>query len=171
MVLLDDGRRLVRANAAAAELLGRPAGDLAGLTVDDLTPDWLRPCLVEGWPEFLRDGSILQRRAVTLPDGSTAEVDYYATANVLPGRHLAVYIPQLSGNGRPGEAARTELTPREREVVQLLAAGLSGAMIAERLVISRETVRTHIRNAMEKTGARTRPHLIAIAIRHGLIRP
>jgi DNA-binding CsgD family transcriptional regulator len=49
--------------------------------------------------------------------------------------------------------------------------GLSGSTIAEQLVISPETARTHIRNAMEKRGARTRAHLIALAMRDGLIRP
>ena len=168
MVLLDDDRRVVRTNRAAAELLELPRERLVGLRVDDLTPDWLRQCLADGWPDFLRDGSIVQRRSITLLDGRTIDVDYYATANVLPGRHLAVCIPDIPDDGSH-EAA--ELTPREREVVELLAAGLSGASIAERLIISRETVRTHIRNAMEKRGARTRAHLIAIAVRNGLIRP
>lgn len=173
MVILDDERRIRRANRAAAALLELPRESLVGLRVDDLTPDWLRPCLEDGWPDFLRDGSIVQRRALTLSDGRTIEVDYCATANVLPGCHLAIYASE------PGQVERAEevvpgdgvpLTPRELEVVELLAMGLSGARIAERLVISPETVRTHVRNAMEKRGARTRAHLIAIAMRDGLIR-
>ena len=61
-----------------------------------------------------------------------------------------------------GERPRTRrgrtgpLSNREREVFALLADGLSGAQIAERLVISPETVRTHIRNGMAKLGASTR---------------
>lgn len=173
MVVLDDQRRLRWVNGAATALLELPREHLLGLRVDDLTPEWLRPCLEEGWPVFLRDGSIVQRRTLTLRNGSTIEVDYCATANVLPGHHLAIYMehdhraPRASGDG----AARAPLTPRELEVVQLLAMGLSGSTIAEQLVISPETVRTHIRNAMEKRGARTRAHLIALAMRDGLIRP
>ncbi|MEO8092133.1 MAG: LuxR C-terminal-related transcriptional regulator [bacterium] len=61
------------------------------------------------------------------------------------------------------------LSKREREVFELLADGLSGAEIAERLVLSPETVRTHIRNAMAKLGASTRSHAVAIALRRGEI--
>jgi len=57
------------------------------------------------------------------------------------------------------------LSNREREVVELLAEGLSGAEIAERLVLSPETVRTHIRNAMAKLGASTRSQAVAVALR------
>jgi DNA-binding NarL/FixJ family response regulator len=66
---------------------------------------------------------------------------------------------------RPPADAR--LSPREREVVQLLANGFTGAEIAEQLVLSPDTVRTHIRNAMERCRAQTRSHLIAIALRDG----
>lgn len=162
MVVLDDERRVVRANRAASRLLRATPDALEGVRIDDFTPAPQRDCLADGWPDFLRAGSIVQRRAIALPGGHVVDIDYYATANVLPGRHLAVCIPDGDAGG--------ELTPREREVVELLATGLSGARIAEQLVISRETVRTHVRNAMEKLGARTRPHLIAIALRDGLIR-
>jgi DNA-binding CsgD family transcriptional regulator len=60
--------------------------------------------------------------------------------------------------------ARHELTRREREVVSLLAEGLNGREIAETLFLSPETVRTHVRNAMDRVGARTRAHLIAVAL-------
>jgi GAF domain-containing protein len=51
----------------------------------------------------------------------------------------------------------------------MLAEGLSGAAIAERLVLSPETVRTHVRNAMDKLGASTRSQAVAIALEHGQI--
>ena len=59
--------------------------------------------------------------------------------------------------------ART-LSPREREVLGLLARGLTGEQIAERLVLSPETVRTHIRNAREKLGASTRVEAVTMAL-------
>ena len=61
------------------------------------------------------------------------------------------------------------LSTREREILGLLAGGVSGAQIAESLVLSPETVRTHIRNAMIHMGAHTRAQLIALAIGRGLI--
>lgn len=69
----------------------------------------------------------------------------------------------------PTQNRSISLTPREREITALLAEGLDGREIAERLVLSPETVRTHIRNAMERAGAHTRAHLIAIAVREQLI--
>ena len=61
------------------------------------------------------------------------------------------------------------LSPREREVLDQLAQGRTGEAIAERLDLSPETVRTHVRNAMDKLEAHTRVHAIAIALRQGEI--
>jgi DNA-binding NarL/FixJ family response regulator len=63
------------------------------------------------------------------------------------------------------------LSKREREIMDLLAQGLTGEAVAERLVLSSETVKTHIRNAMAKLEASTRVHAIAIALREGYISP
>lgn len=57
------------------------------------------------------------------------------------------------------------LSAREREVIDLLANGLNGEEIAEQLVLSPETIKTHIRNAMRRMGAKTRVHAVAMAIR------
>ena len=59
------------------------------------------------------------------------------------------------------------LTVREREVLGRLAEGRSIEEIAEELVLSVETVRTHVRNAMGKLGTRTRAHAIVVALRRG----
>ncbi len=61
------------------------------------------------------------------------------------------------------------LSAREREVLALLADGMSGEDVAKRLFLSPETVRTHIRNTMAKLEADTRVHAIAIALRRGEI--
>jgi DNA-binding NarL/FixJ family response regulator len=63
------------------------------------------------------------------------------------------------------------LSKREREIMDLLSQGLTGEDVAERLVLSSETVKTHIRNAMSKLEAHTRVHAIAIALREGFISP
>jgi DNA-binding NarL/FixJ family response regulator len=64
---------------------------------------------------------------------------------------------------------RSSLSTREREIIGLLAGGLTGDEVADRLFLSAETVKTHIRNAMSKLEARNRVHAIAIALRDGLI--
>jgi DNA-binding CsgD family transcriptional regulator len=61
------------------------------------------------------------------------------------------------------------LTPREREVFALLAEGLTAMQIAERLVLSPLTVRTHIQNAKDRLGARTRMQALTIALKRGEI--
>jgi len=62
-----------------------------------------------------------------------------------------------------------ELTQRERDVLRLLADGLSNEEIGKRLFISAETVRTHVRKAMDKLDADTRTQAVAKAIRQSLI--
>ena len=63
------------------------------------------------------------------------------------------------------------LTARELEAVALAAQGLSNAEIAERLVVSPLTARTHIHRAMAKLGARDRAQLVVIAYQSGLVKP
>ena len=76
----------------------------------------------------------------------------------------------MASRGSRGTRARIRsLSAREKEVLSLLAQGLTGVEIAERLYLSPETVRTHVRNAMEKLEANTRVHAVAIALRQGEI--
>ncbi len=67
-----------------------------------------------------------------------------------------------------GDTVASELTPREREVVQLVAEGLSAAMIAERLNVSPSTIDTHRKNAMTKLGLKSVAELTKYAVRSGL---
>jgi DNA-binding NarL/FixJ family response regulator len=76
------------------------------------------------------------------------------------GRYFDRSFVQKNGNGAPEKA----LSRRESEVLAFLADGLTGEEIARRLVLSPETVRTHIRNAMEKLDARTRTEAVVKAI-------
>ncbi len=61
------------------------------------------------------------------------------------------------------------LTPREIEVLELVAAGNSNKIIADRLEIAEDTVKTHIRSILEKLGANDRTHAVTIALRRGFL--
>jgi DNA-binding NarL/FixJ family response regulator len=61
------------------------------------------------------------------------------------------------------------LTAREREILQLLAGGLANTDVAERLFISQETVKSHVRHILTKLEADTRTHAVAIALRQAII--
>jgi DNA-binding NarL/FixJ family response regulator len=63
------------------------------------------------------------------------------------------------------------LTPREREVMALVALGLSNDEIAERLYLSPLTAKTHANRAMMKLGARDRAQLVVLAYQTGLVKP
>jgi DNA-binding CsgD family transcriptional regulator len=76
---------------------------------------------------------------------------------------------QTSGSRARSSPRVSSLSRREREILGALAAGYSGAQIAERLFLSPETVRTHIRNAMVKLGAATRAQAVAMALQSGEI--
>ena len=76
------------------------------------------------------------------------------------------FDPELSTLAAPSKPKSGNLlSRREREVLGLLANGMNGTAISRELMISSETVRTHVRNAMRKLTAKTRVHAVTLAIR------
>jgi DNA-binding NarL/FixJ family response regulator len=82
-------------------------------------------------------------------------------------------IGEFASRAREPRPARemSALTEREREVTSLVAGGLSNDEIAERLIMSPATAKTHVSRAMAKLGARDRAQLVVIAYESGLVRP
>jgi DNA-binding NarL/FixJ family response regulator len=88
-----------------------------------------------------------------------------------PGAVRALIREHLD-RARRGEPARTDpLTPREQEIVKLIAEAYSNEQIAEELIISKKTVERHRANILEKLGMRDRVELTRYAIRRGLVQP
>jgi DNA-binding NarL/FixJ family response regulator len=80
-----------------------------------------------------------------------------------------VYVdPALMPAFLPGKG-EDMLTAREREILQLLADGMSNADVAAKLFISQETVKSHVRHILTKLEADTRTHAVAIALREAII--
>jgi DNA-binding NarL/FixJ family response regulator len=82
---------------------------------------------------------------------------------------LLRFETHLRETERDAQAALVRLSAREREVLQLLAEGLSDREIAERLVVGTETVRTHMVNILNKLGVHSRLQALVFAARHGAV--
>jgi DNA-binding NarL/FixJ family response regulator len=82
---------------------------------------------------------------------------------------ITTFLAQPSGNATTTPAQLAVLTDREREVVTLVALGLSNDDIAERLVLSPLTAKTHVNRSMAKLGARDRAQLVVAAYQSGLV--
>jgi DNA-binding CsgD family transcriptional regulator len=96
------------------------------------------------------------RGAGTLPDSR-------------PGDRVGIWAEALDHSGAEDDEPAVMLTPREREVLALLAAGASNKAIALALDLSVHTVKFHVASLIEKLGAGSRLEAVAIAIRSGLI--
>ncbi|WP_222263013.1 response regulator [Modestobacter marinus] len=86
--------------------------------------------------------------------------------SVVSAKLLTRLLPRLRRQGGGGSA---ELTEREREILDLLARGLSNADIAQQLTISVHTVRNHVANLSAKLGAHSKLEVLSIAVREGLV--
>jgi DNA-binding NarL/FixJ family response regulator len=118
--------------------------------------------------DLLLDGLDSGARGYALKEGDPDELMDAITVVASGGTYVDPRLrPAMLSNS--SIQRQPTLSAREREIIQLLARGLTGEEVADYLVLSAETVKTHIRNAMAKLEARNRVHAIAIALRSGQI--
>jgi len=165
MLVADDERRYVEANPAACAMLGRSREEIVRLRIDDVVVPTHRTRVAARWSDFLANGSVSGEIGLLDGRGKRVDVTYRATARIAPGRHLSVLFP----HERPPAPARAGISPREREVLQHVARGATSGEIAQELHLSEQTVRTHVRNAMDRLNAKTRAHAVALALERGLL--
>ena len=176
MLVADDDRLYIEANAAACELLGYSRDQLLTMTVEEISPPELASQAPEMFERFKKEGTMEGPFTVVDADGKNHQVQFSATANVLPGAHLSIFVEShlvdeaLDADKRTvdGETdGSPNLSTREREVLTLLALGETNQTIAEKLHLAPETVRNYTRSARAKLGARSRSQAIAIAVASG----
>jgi DNA-binding NarL/FixJ family response regulator len=109
--------------------------------------------------------------AAELVDGVRAVASGEALLSRGIARRLIAEVASQPDRYRPSPEELEELTAREREVMALVARGLSNQEIAERLVISLATAKTHVSRALRKVDARDRAQLVALAYETGLVHP
>jgi PAS domain S-box-containing protein len=175
IAVLDDQLRFIALNEPALETLGHTRGFLIGRSSLDIVAGSERAKATEEWQALLRTGEASGDRTVVRSDGGPVFIEFAARLATVDGRRLAVYVVtelrEPPPAGQPSEPDAEALTPREREVVTLIALGEDSAGVAAKLTISPETARTHVRNAMRKLGVRTRAQLVAVTLAAGVIAP
>jgi len=175
MALLDERRCHVEVNGAYLSLLGYPARELIGHPVYELIVGGPQLTQQE-WLRQMDQGSFSRQSEMRCADGHTVTVQWAATVERVTGRRLVLFVALSTSRwgahprrARSGALSALPLTARELEVVRLIALGSTGPEIAEELQIANDTVRAHARNAMLKSGARSRAHLVAKVLGEGLI--
>jgi len=174
MVLLDERRRHVDVNGAYLSLLGYQREALIGRPIYRYVVGGPLASPAE-WRSALLTEQFTGEAELWAADGSRVGVQWAAATEVMSGRRLVLLVAlstsRWGGRFRRKVAAdeKSDLSAREREVVRLVAMGNTGPEIAAELRIAHDTVRTHARNAMMKTGARSRAHLVAMALGEGLV--
>lgn len=153
-------------NEPATRLLGAPAERILGRLIENFTPHERVRMLQRLWHEFEAAGRLEGEYEVLQDSGHRLPIRFSAVRDIAPGAHLIAALPLPQPGGQPaGSKASARLSRREREILQLVAAGCSARDIAAQLVLSVPTVNTHLRNAYRKLGVRGRAAAVAALLR------
>jgi len=180
----QDGREVleqVQKHAPDVVILDISMPTLGGLeTLDRLRADHpdVKVVLlsVHSDPHFIESAVALGADGYVLKNGRAAEVLAAVRAVTRGGSYFSPpvareIVEQLRAPKRSSTEPFSLLSAREREVLHLIADGLSAKEIAKELEISSKTVEAHRTSVMRKLGARKATELVRYALRHGLIEP
>jgi PAS domain S-box-containing protein len=174
IAVLDQNRVFLDANEGVTALLGYGRDELVGRSIVEIIPHDDRDRATRDAEALYRDGTNSGDRRLLCANGSTVEVQFAGRLTELPNLgFVAIYVVIDSRSIPEGEAVAPRdvppLTPRENEIVRMVALGQTNDEIASELFLSPETVRSHVRNAMSKTESRNRAQLVATALGRRLI--
>ena len=172
--LHDVDGRFVHMNAAAERVMGRSNADYVGRHFTDPLPTQARASVEAQFRRAAEHGEST--------DFETVFVDANGQLRGVRAQHLplrdgdkivGVLILGFGVRQPPvepiGLIPHPRLTPRQREILELIASGRSTSEIAKELTLSTETVRNHVRSVFRELHAHTRPQAIAAAQRLGLL--
>jgi PAS domain S-box-containing protein len=176
MALLQSDRVLVAINPAVVEDFGYQPAEVVGRRSDLFVAPQSRRQFERDWARLRRTGRVTGQRELLRADGRYVYVQFAAHSARVTGRQLILYVVLDVKLGPmelrlPSRASPKPLTPRELEVVGEIAMGRRWHEIAADLFITQSTVKTHVRNAMRKVGARSQAQLVAIVLATGMLDP
>jgi PAS domain S-box-containing protein len=154
-------------NDAATEEFGELEGSPFSTVIPPERADFVKRQLDRklAHPESVTD----YETDVLTRDGSRRPAEISSVAIAGGDRCHAVFGVVLPGERRPPKKGSPALTPRQTEVLMLIANGMSTDQIAQSLHLSRETVRNHVRNILRRLGVHSRVEAVAVAYRDGLL--
>ena len=121
VLIANDRGVYVDANPAACDLLGVSYNEVIGRTISDFTEEDYRAETSRTWEQFLKEGTMRGVFRLQRPDGKVVEVDFSATANFLPGRHLSM-LRDVTERRKLEEQLRQS---QKLESVGMLAGGIA----------------------------------------------
>lgn len=162
MIVMDIGMAGMNGIDATREIVTeRPTARVVALSMHS-DPTYVARMLQAGARAYLLKESAFEELADAIAECNRGGI--YLSRKIT-GVVVGDYLDRLTGVPAPPPVS---LTPKERQVLQLVAEGLSTKEIAKRLFISTKTVETHRQNIMNRIGIRSIAQLTKYAIRHGL---
>jgi DNA-binding NarL/FixJ family response regulator len=166
VVLMDIRMPELDGIAATAEITARLPARVLVLTTYDLD-EYVYDALQAGASGFLLKDTPPDQ----LADGIRAVAAGEALLAPTVTRRLIEEFARVGPPNRARPPALDELTPRELEVLRLLARGMSNAEIAAHFVLGETTIKTHVAHVLQKLGVRDRVQAVVLAYESGLVTP